>query len=330
MKSRKIMSKKVRIVLSVLSLFLCIAIASGVYIYNELNKVTTVSIPKANEDLGIKEEAVKKTAKNITNIALFGVDSRDTSSDAGSRSDSIMILSIDEVHNKVKVTSIMRDTYVEVEGHGMTKITHAYAYGGPALAIKTINQNLDMNIRDYATVDFFSMEKIINKLGGIDIDVKKSEVNEINKYIVETAKLENKTPTKLTKSGMQHLNGIQAVTYARIRHVGNGDYERTERQRIVMEALFKKVAKGGVLKYAALLDAVLPNVETSLSKSDILSLGTKVLSSGISDVQQLRLPEDGFCKGQMIDKVYYLVADLPAAKKQLFSFVYEEEMPEEN
>jgi polyisoprenyl-teichoic acid--peptidoglycan teichoic acid transferase len=335
MNNKKSMSKKAKILISVLSIFLCAALASGIYVYYELSKVKTVAISKTNEDLGISSETAQQEekqpeTKNITNIALFGVDSRAVNSDVNSRSDSIMILSIDEIHSKVKITSIMRDTYVAVDGHGQTKITHAYAYGGPALAIKTINENFNMNIRDYATVDFFSMEKIINKLGGIDINVKKYEIDEVNKYMLEAAKLEKKTPKKLTKSGMQHLNGMQAVSYARIRKVGNGDYERTERQRIVMETLFKKVAAAGLLKYPSLLDAVLPNVETSLSKGDILSLGTKVLSSGINNVDQLRLPEDGYSKSQLINKIYYLVADMTAAKKQLYNFVYEVDMPQGN
>lgn len=325
-KSRIKITKRAKIIITIFSLFLCAVIAVGTYIYIELNKVQTVNISKTNTDLGITKEVEQQTEKkDIINIALFGIDSRNLNDDENSRSDSIMILSIDEIHNKIKLTSLMRDTYVKVDGHGSTKLTHAYYYDGPTLAIKTINQNFGMNIKDYATVNFFSLEKIIDKLGGVDINVKDYEISEINKQMVQVASIEHKPVPKLTKAGIQHLNGMQAVSYSRIRHVGNGDFERTERQRVVLEALFKKVSNCNILQYATLLDVILPNVETSLTRAKILSLGTKVLTSGIKTIEQLRLPEDGYCKDAKINKIYYLVADMPAARKQLYSFIYEDD-----
>lgn len=310
MKKCKKLSKKLVIIISLVSILICVFISGGIYMYSKLNKVNTVAIPKTNEDLGIDSVVDQKLeSKEITNIALFGVDSRDTDSNVGSRSDTIMILSIDEVHNKVKITSIMRDTYVNVEGHGMTKITHAYAYAGPKLAIKTINSNFDMNIKDYVTVDFFGLSKIIDAIGGVEINVKKAEIPYVKNGV--------------TSPGLQLLNGEQAVAYSRIRYQGNGDYERTERQRTVIEGLFKRVSNQGVLKYNSLLNSILPDVETSLSSGDLISIGTKVISSDIKNIDQLRLPMDGYCKGELINKIYYLVADLNAAKKQLYSFIYE-------
>lgn len=320
------LSKKGKIILTILSIFLCILLISVIYLYSQLNKIKTVYIPTTNEELGIKDSIDKALEiKNITNIVLFGVDSRNASSNQHSRSDSIIILSIDEIHSKIKLTSIMRDTYVTVENHGETKITHAYAYGGPQLAIKTINQNFDMKIKDYATVDFFSFEKIINAMGGVKINVKKEEIAGVDSNMKGAAGIENKTPVKLVKPSLQLLNGMQAVTLSRIRYEGNGDYERTERQRTVLEGLFKKVSGAGAAKCAYLINDILPYVETSLSKSDILDLSTKVLALDISDVKQLRLPKDGYCQGKIIDKIYYLVADLDAAKKQLYSFIYMED-----
>src|SRR5699024_2790536 len=116
----------------------------------------------------------------VVNIALFGVDSRDTGGMSG-RSDTVMIASLDKKHDKIKLTSLMRDTYLDIPNKGMDKLTHAYAHGGPELAIKTINQNFDMNIRDYATVDFFGLEAIIDALGGVDIDIEDYEINNLNK-----------------------------------------------------------------------------------------------------------------------------------------------------
>ncbi|MDV3427842.1 MAG: LCP family protein, partial [Bacillota bacterium] len=259
---------------------------------------------------------------------LSGVDSRESGMDKGSRSDSIMILSIDKEHNKLKLTSLMRDLYVSVDGHGKTKITHAYAYGGPQLAVKTINENFGMNIKDYATVDFFGLEKIINSVGGVPINVEKAEIPVMNSYINETSGIEKVTPPYITKAGLQNLNGIQAVAYSRIRYVGNADYERTERQRKVLEQVIKKVTNGGITKLPSLINTMLPFVETSMSKTDILATGTTVLTKKITALQQFRLPEDGLGQGQTINKVYYLVADLNVAKAHLYKFIYEEEMPE--
>ena len=331
MSNKKTMSKKVKIILVVLSIFVCIAAASGIYTYHELNKVKSGTLPDNNSDLGIADNTDNELKdKSITNIALFGVDSRDTNSDKGSRSDSIMILSIDKEHNKLKLTSIMRDTYVNVEGHGKTKITHAYAYGGPSLAVKTINQNFNMNIKDYVTVDFFGLEKIIDSIGGVQIDVDKDEIPVMNDYITGTSKIEKTVPTFVKSSGMQTLNGSQAVAYSRIRYVGNADYERTERQRTVLEQIIKKVENKGLSSFPSLLNTMLPYVETSMSKTSLLSTGTSILTKGITKVEQLRLPKDGYCKSQTINKVYYLVADLNAARSQLYKFIYEEEMPKSN
>ncbi len=143
------------------------------------------------------------------------------------RSDSIIILSIDYVHNKLKLSSVMRDTYVYVEGHGNTKINHAYAYGGPVLAIKTLNSNFDLNIKDFVAVDFEGFKKIIDILGGVEIEIKDYELP-----TMETV--------GIYEAGIYNLNGEQALAYSRIRKQGSGDYERTDRQRRVLEALFRK------------------------------------------------------------------------------------------
>lgn len=327
---RRAKRKKRRALLIIVSILLCAIIAGGIYAYAELNKVKTANLPKDDVSLGIDStvsEILKE--KDVINIALFGVDRRNPNE--GSRSDSIMILSIDKEHNKIKVTSLMRDLYVAIDGHGMDKITHAYAYGKAPLSIKTINSNFKLNIKDYVTVDFFSLEKIIDALGGIEVDIKKEEISYepgygFNFYIKEVSDIEKKTPQYITKTGLQKLNGLQAVAYARIRNTSGSDYARTERQRLVLDLVIKKATKAGVSKYPALLNSVLPYVETSLSKTDILGLGTTVVTNGITKTEQFRIPEDGVGEGKMINGVYYLVADLPTTTKHIYKFIYEEEM----
>lgn len=333
---KKGMTKKKKVLITVLSIILCVLLVGSVYAYIELNKVKSAQLPKDNSSLGIDNSIDQELkSKNVTNIALFGVDSRDTSSDVGNRSDSMMILSIDKEHNKIKLTSLMRDTYVAIDGHGMTKLTHAYAYGGPLLTVKTINQNFKLNIKDYVTVDFFSLEKIIDSVGGVQIDVKKNEISDepgygFNYYIKEVSVIEKKTPKYITAPGLQTLNGVQAVAYCRIRNTAGSDYARTQRQRDVLSQVISKASKLNVTKYPGLLNTILPYIKTSLSKTDMLSIGTSAVTNGITNVEQLRIPEDGQGKGEMINKVYYLVTDLKVATEHIYKFIYEEEMPKTN
>ncbi|ERI90781.1 cell envelope-like function transcriptional attenuator common domain protein [Clostridiales bacterium oral taxon 876 str. F0540] len=327
-KNKKKNKKPVVISIVVILLLLVSSVFGAGYYY--LSKINNSKISKSNEDLGINNDAQKRIDqedpnKNIVNIALFGVDRREKNE--ASRSDSIMIATIDKNHKKIKLSSVMRDTYVNVPGHGMTKITHAYAYGGAQLAIKTLNENFQLNIKDYATVDFFSLEKIIDSMGGVTIDVKKEEVPLINQYMAETAGIEKKAIPTVTKPGTLNLNGMQAVAYSRIRYVGNGDYERTERQRKVLTALFEKIQAAGVAKYPSIVSTLLPYTETSISNLDLVSMGTGVLTSGTKTLDQERFPVDGYCDGKTIGGVYYLVADLKATTDQMHKYIFDDIKP---
>ena len=182
------MKKSSKIVLATITvLVVAVGIVSS-YFYSQLNKVKKVEIPKTNSELNISDNAAKQD-DGIINIAFFGVDRRHK--DEASRSDALMILTLDKKHKKIKISSVMRDSYVNVDGHGMTKVTHAYAYGGPTLAIKTLNKNFDLNIKDYVTVDFFGFEKIIDSVGGVDINITPEELKYINGNIEETSELQN-------------------------------------------------------------------------------------------------------------------------------------------
>jgi LCP family protein required for cell wall assembly len=323
--------KRKKIVISIILILLAvISVAVGSF-YAELSKMKTTELTKDNSALGITDEAEQKIQKEdpnneIINIALFGVDRR-TQSEA-SRSDSIMIATIDKKHKKIKISSIMRDSYVNVPGHGKTKLTHAYAYGGAQLAIRTLNENFKLNIKDYVTVDFFSLEKIINTLGGVRIEVKNEEISSMNFYIKEMSGLENVTPKLITKAGTLDLNGMQAVAYTRVRYTANGDFERTERQRTILTALFNKVQQAGVTKYPSLVTTLLPYVETSLQSLELISMGTNVLTSGTKTLEQSRFPLDNNSKGQTINGVWYLVFDLKTTSDQLHKYIYEDIKPE--
>jgi LCP family protein required for cell wall assembly len=314
-----------------LGVFIIILLVFGVtfsYTFYKLSKINTTQILKTDEDLGvgpqipIKEEVTSKNEmplkeevplkkeddNEIMNISFFGVDRSEKNE--SSRSD-----------------SMMRDTFVEIKDHGETKINHAYAYGGPQLAIRTLNENFNLDIRDYVTVDFFNLEKIIDVIGGVTIDVKQDEVSLINDHMIEIAKIEGKEILQITKSGPQTLNGLQAVAYSRIRHDAGGDFGRTERQRTVLSAMLTKIQSLGATEFPSVVSKLLPYTETSMNSMDIIKLGTKVLTSNIMTLEQERFPVDGYCRGKMMNSVWYLVADMETTVDQLHKFIYEDINP---
>jgi anionic cell wall polymer biosynthesis LytR-Cps2A-Psr (LCP) family protein len=184
-----------------------------------------------------------------------------------------------------------------------------------------------MNIRDYYTVNFSGLADIIDGVGGLEINVKKSEIDEINKYMREVARIKKQRATPITKAGIQRLNGKQAVAYARIRKVGNGDFDRTERQKEVLTALIVKIQNQGTGKYPYIISKMLPYVETSMSKTEIVRTGTDVFTAGISNIEWCRFPINGYYKGKIINKAWYLVTDIKATKKHLYKFIYEDVNP---
>ena len=222
----------------------------------------------------------------------------------------------------------MRDTYVAIEGHSNTKLTHAYYYGGPQLAVKTINQNFGMNITEYATVNFQGMAEIIDAVGGVEIDISEAERQNANISIQEQAAY-GMEPDYIEKAGLQTLNGTQAVAYARIRYVGNADFERTDRQRKVMEQLFYKALDMNPLQYPEFARKLLPYVETSLDIGEILGLSTIMLRD--VSMEQLRIPmnEHLIGSGSIRDSSggSCLNVDLEAATKTIQEFIYDDVDP---
>ncbi|MBC8061556.1 MAG: LCP family protein [Clostridiaceae bacterium] len=321
----KKITRKKKIIFILSLIFILIIVTTGLIAFAEINKISSVKLPKSDDALGIntdvynklpggKQEDTKveikeeKKEPTITNIALFGDDR--TSPDKNGRSDSIIVFSINETDKSLKMCSIMRDSYVSIEGHGMTKINHAYSYGGNLLAIKTINQNFNLNIRDFIKVDFGGMQKIVDNVGGVEIQIKDYEV-------------QGMISSGITKSGTYNLNGKQALAYSRIRYYGNSDFERTERQRIVIEKLFEKIKKNGVVQLLSTVNALLPYVETSLDKTDLINLGLKVMDFGPSSIKQQRIPYDGHYKDLMLKGVYYLQWDKEYTIKELHNFLYD-------
>lgn len=276
-RGRKKKNNKKKVLLITLAI---IAIIIGIicgFVINKLNKIDYTSLDP--EQLNLSDNV----AAGYRNIALLAVDSRNIHSNAGSRSDGIIILSINEKTKEAKLASVYRDTYMEVEGHGLTKITHAYAYGGPSATVGALNKNLDLNISEFATVNFEAVANIIDLMGGIEIDVKQEELSQMNKYIEDTSKNTKISSAKLTRAGKQTLNGVQAVTYGRIRKLSGGDYKRTERMRTVIITAFNKAKTMNAGTLNKMVDEILPKVQTNISSTELISLAAQLSSYKITD-----------------------------------------------
>lgn len=303
----KKISKGKKIFIVVLTLIVSSLAVGGLYINSLLGKAEKHNISKSNEDLGIDTNLHEETkSKDIINIALFGIDAP---KGQRGRSDAIMVMTVDNMHNTIKLSSIMRDSYVSIDSHGTDKINHAYAFGGPQLAIKTLNQNFKLNIKDFITVNFSTLPEIIDALGGVDMEIKDYEIPHL-------------IGLGITKPGNYTLNGKQALAYSRIRKSGNGDYERTDRQRAVLNELFKKITSAGPMKFPSYVSKLLPLTETSLSNMDILKLGKDALSVGNLKFSEKRFPQDGFCQGKMINGIYYLTFNKEETVKQMQDYIF--------
>ncbi len=246
------------------------------YINSAFNKMNFEELKdvKVNDDLA--EETVKKMT-GYTTIALFGVDSRDIDMvESGARSDAIIIVSINNDTQEVKMSSVYRDTYLELanDSKSYEKSTHAYAYGGASEAINTLNKNLDLNITAYVTVNFKALTEAIDALGGLDIELKSSELDKLNQCIDEQQRVNGIQSTYVYDTGVVHLDGVQATAYARIRSTDQGDITRAWRQRKVISLMIEKAKSAGISKLNDCLNAVVDDISSSLTKKEIMDLAT--------------------------------------------------------
>lgn len=272
--------KQNRIFLFILEIVVLVVLLIVLYGVLKADKVEKISINE--EKIVVNEEiANNETLAGYRNIALFGVDSRDKSLGKGNRSDTIMIASINQDTGDVKLTSVYRDTYLNLGNDTYNKCNAAYAKGGPEQAINMLNMNLDLNIKDYVTVGFTGLRETVDALGGVEIDIMEDEIRHLNNYQISMVgtttdgktftATEGKDYTAVTRAGRQTLNGLQATAYCRIRQIGN-DFERARRQRDVLSAIVEKAQDSSPATLNKILDKVLPNVSTSLDVDEMVTV----------------------------------------------------------
>lgn len=325
-KRKKKKSLGFKVCMAILFILIFILTIGGTIFINTVDKLNKVQIDNSN--LGIADQDDFKEYENYTkikNIMLFGTDA--PNSDENGRSDSMMLLTVDPIHNKIKVTSLMRDSYVEIDRYGEDKLNHAYAFGGPELAIKTINENFGLNVKEFATVNFATLPQVIDLLGGVDIEVTPEELDDVN-AVIKMDNYDFGKSTPLIKSpGLQTISGQQALSYSRNRSSAGGDFARTERQRTVISALFKKGLETPITSYPSILNKVLPLITTNMTSSDILSLGKNIVTIGNGTLEQARFPLDEYAEGGYIGDYWYLLYDREITKEQIRDYIFDDYLP---
>lgn len=336
--------------------FLAVAVIGMVILASKMNKLKSV---KLNTDkLNISDEVQHE--EGYTNVALFGLDSRENDLGKGNRSDTIMIASLNNDTKEVKLVSIYRDTLLELDDGSYNKANAAYAFGGPEGAVSLINRNLDMNIEKYVTVNFNALVDVIDAVGGLDLELTHDEVVHMNNYCVETSKVTGKSYEKIEPEveGTYHLNGVQAVSYSRIRYTAGGDFKRAERQRLVLQKIADKVQNMSVGTVNKIIDSVFPQISTNFTLAEMIGyaknltkykLGDSIgfpadnttdmlnevgsvvipdtLSSNVMEVHKFLFGNDGYTVSSTITSVENGIAEKSSDKAKSGSAVDDDEVP---
>ena len=290
-------------------------------IFNDNDNVEANSL---TQNIAINDAII---SDNITNVLLIGTDARSTNEKG--RSDTMMIATIDEKHRSIKLTSLARDTYVDIPGRGEEKLNHSYSYGGADLLMKTIEHNFHIDISNYVIVNFNSFSSIIDALGGVTVEVKESELKELNKYIPECFEASNKKKNSqmklIEKPGVQKLNGYQALSYSRIRK-NDSAIERDNRQRKVLQSILNEVSTLNIFEIPKVINAVFPYIKTNMDFNDILNYSKKVLKMGNFNINQLEFPMQEYSKDKKIQgKGWVTTFNKDKCLPLLHQFIFEDE-----
>ena len=329
---RILQRRRRRRILFGIEIFILLILIGGVFIYAKLGKMnfTDLDFSKIGVNTGVSDNNVMK---GYTTIGLIGLDGRDGELKSGARSDTMIIASINNDTKKVKLVSVYRDTYLRIgedsEGNGQyDKANAAYAKGGPEQFLSMLNTNLDLNVTDFVSVDFQAVAEAVELLGGIDVELKEEEVVHLNNYCVETSKVTGMDYRPLEeKAGFHHLNGVQTVSYARIRYTSGNDFRRAARQREVIYKIVEKAKNSDIATLSKILDKVFPKVYTSFTKAEILQMGMSMMSYDIED--QTGFPFDHLYGGRVKDAMGGLDVVLPVTLEsnviKLHEFLYPED-----
>lgn len=314
----KKLSKKKKILFSILTVILIILGSIATYTYYLSSKVERVKIDR-DEITNTGKEAPKE-ANDVITIALFGSDFSDIYE--VSAADATMILAIDTKTNQIKLCSLMRDIYLDLPDGGKMNLNYTILDGGPTSILKTINYNFNLKIDKFVQVDLERLPKIIDALGGVEINITPDELEYINGYIDHIDKKNGTTTDHIYTAGTQILNGTQASAYCRIRYTAGRDFKRTERQRDVLNALFVKFKDISLTEIPGMISDILPLVTTNLTNSEIISISTKALGMGLNNIEQGRFPSDENIINAGFTDMYHTNIDIDGTTKELHQFLF--------
>lgn len=252
-------------------------------------------------------------SSDVTNILLIGSDAKDYSETT--RSDSMIIFSIDRKNKQIKMTSLMRDMYVSIPGYGYNKLNAAYAFGGGELLMDTINQNFKLNLEKYVCVNYDTFVEVVDSLGGLYITLEDEEIPHLNQYV------KGGEQNKLEKGGTYLLNGQQVLSYCRIRKVGT-DSARTQRQRTALKGLVTKLKTADAATITDMATTTLPNVRTNLDEGEVMSLVLEALDMRTYTMDELRIPVDGSWEELTVNKMWIMKIDNEVNCSAISDFIY--------
>ena len=333
-------SKKSKLWILILTIIF-LAIVLGIMIVGDFiaGKFSNINIKEIDkEQLAINDDLYNQVSdslteneyNNIKTLVLFGIDTQGEGDgqeyeDFLGRSDSIIVVAIDSNKKNIKMISIPRDTYVEIEGHGKTKINSAYAWGEAQLAVQTINQNFGLNLTEYITVDFAGLIQVINEIGGIEVKISYEEMENINRFSQKAYDISGNKRNVLTRYGTILLDGEQALTHSRDRKVGD-DFTRAGRQRQVLEAIANKMSQMDAGKISNFLDLFLKEVTTNINISEYMGILSDVLlnkSTYLNNIISAQVPTREYAKDTYIKGIYYFVPDNPEdLKEKMLDYLY--------
>ncbi len=314
-KIKKFFSKNKGLKISIILLILALLIIAGIYgsIVWKLHSGVPEVVPEEEVDSTVKDVKIAQKEQKedeVINVLLVGTDSRDPNADMG-RSDTMMMLSYNKTQKKSTIVSFLRDSLVEIDGYGKTRLGHSYAYGGIGLTINTINKTYDLDIQNYATISFENLVSVIDEIGGVEVFISEEE-----------AELYRQWGMPDIQAGDVTLTGSQALVHARNRTLGS-DFERTRRQRSVMYGVYRKVmSEKDPAAIMSLITYCMGQVKTNMPVDEIYELAMEILTVENLRMQQAALPKDGTYKGINYEGMSVLEIDIEANKEYLNGLLY--------
>lgn len=314
--------QKRKVILVILAVLLALVALAFAFVWNKYGKMGIINIRDKDVKMNDLSPDTMKGMEGYDNIALFGLDNRSTGNFESGNSDTIIVVSINKKSGEIKMASVYRDTYLDIGEDKFRKANAAYANGGPKQAIEMLNKNLDLNVTDYVSVDFSALVDAIDLLGGIELDITPEEAKWLNGYVVETNAVTGHNSGSVSAGENVHVDGVQATSYARIRYVGL-DYQRTERQRIVITKMFEKAKSCDLFTLNSLMDELLPQISTSLSPTEMLGLAANVGKYHMGENTGFPFEKESHDVGSLGDMV--IPIDLEQNVIQLHQFLYTDE-----